>query len=318
MTASAASDPHPAFIEAPPAHQASLNRWLTAKVAIEALSAADSPRLAGESKEHTENLAESGTGLPPIIVHRRTMRVIDGMHRLRAARLRGDTEIDVHFFDGDGKDAFLLAVRINVAQGLPLSLADRTHAAARIVDSHPHWSDRAIAQVAGLAPNTISAIRKCSTARGAQSNTRIGRDGRVRPVNGEAGRRLAGELIASNPDASLREIAKAAGVAPSTAWNVRAAMRAGKPPVVAKPEPAAQRDRAETLQNLKQDPSLRFTESGRTLLRWLSTPAVELLDWPKVITGLPRHCRQLIAELARQNAAAWEEMADRLGRCDAG
>jgi ParB-like chromosome segregation protein Spo0J len=314
MTSSATSDARPVLTADPPEQHAGLNRWLTAKVAVDALCVVDSPRLTGENKEHTEILAQCGTTLPPIVVHRRTMRVIDGMHRLRAARLRGDAEIDVHFFDGDAKDAFLLAVQINVANGLPLSIADRTHAAARILDSHPHWSDRAIAQVAELAPNTVSAIRKCSTARGAQSNTRVCRDGRVRPVNGEAGRRLAGELIASNPDASLREIARAAGVAPSTAWKVRARMRAGEPPVAVKPEPPAQRDRVDTLRSLKQDPSLRFTESGRTLLRWLSTPAVELLDWPNVVAGLPAHCRRLIAALARQNAAAWEEMANRLER----
>jgi ParB-like chromosome segregation protein Spo0J len=293
----------------------SLNRWLTVSVPIANLSAADSPRLTGELEEHVQALAACTTELPPIVVHRRTMRVIDGMHRLQAARLRGETEIAVHFFDGDDNDVFPLAVQLNIAHGLPLSIADRTHAAARILDSHPHWSDRAIAELAKLAPSTVSAIRRCSTVQGAQSNTRVGRDGRVRPVDGEPGRQLVSELLKTNPDAPLREVAKAAGVAPSTAWRVRSAMRAGKP--AAAPSQPTPRDRTATLRHLKQDPSLRFTESGRTLLRWLSTPAVELVNWPKVIADLPRHCGELIADLARQNAAAWQAMADRLDQ-DAG
>lgn len=307
-----------ALSEDQPGQYISLNRWLTVNVPIATLSAADSPRLTGELEEHVQALAECTTELPPIVVHRPSMRVIDGMHRLQAARLRGETEIAVHFFDGDDKDVFPLAVQLNIAHGLPLSIADRTHAAARILDSHPHWSDRAIAEMAKLAPGTVSAIRRCSTVQGAQSNTRMGRDGRMRPVDGEPGRQLVSELIRSNPDAPLREVAKAAGVAPSTAWRVRSTMRAGKPAAAAAPSPPVPRDRTATLRHLKQDPSLRFTESGRTLLRWLATPAVELVNWPKVIADLPRHCSHLIADLARQNAAAWQAMADRLEHQDAG
>ncbi|GAB3469904.1 ParB/RepB/Spo0J family partition protein [Actinophytocola sediminis] len=317
MTAHAASGPKPAFSEDSPGQHPSLDRWLTVKVPIDTLSAADSPRLAGEVEEHAQVLAESGDELPPIVVHRRSLRVIDGMHRLRAARIRGETEIDVCLFDGDDKDIFLLAVQLNVTHGLPLSLADRTHAAARILDSHPRWSDRVIAELVRLSPNTVGAIRRCSTVHDAQSNTRTGRDGRVRPVNGEAGRLLASELITSNPDASLREVASAAGVAPSTAWRVRAKMRTTKPLAASIPNRPVQRDRTAILRSLKLDPSLRFTESGRTLLRWLSTPAVELIDWSTVVGGLPQHCCRKVADLARQNAAAWLEMAERLERQDA-
>ncbi|MFC7729983.1 hypothetical protein [Actinomadura keratinilytica] len=69
--------------------------------------------------------------LPPILVHRRTMRVVDGMHRLRAARLQGRCEIGVRFVDGPDADVFVAAVRANIGHGLPLSLADREAAAAR-------------------------------------------------------------------------------------------------------------------------------------------------------------------------------------------
>ena len=61
-------------------------------VPVELLRHADSPRLDGESPDHIRTLAESGSDLPPILVHRETMRVIDGMHRLRAAILNGQLE----------------------------------------------------------------------------------------------------------------------------------------------------------------------------------------------------------------------------------
>ncbi|MEE3922534.1 ParB/RepB/Spo0J family partition protein [Micromonospora sp. BRA006-A] len=117
---------------------------------IACLRAADSPRLAGEDDLHAQTLAETDAPLPPILVHRGTMRVIDGMHRLRAAVLRGETQIAARLFDGTVEAAFVLAVQANVTHGLPLSLADREAAAQRILRSHPHWSDRAVATAAGL------------------------------------------------------------------------------------------------------------------------------------------------------------------------
>ncbi|MFE3193073.1 ParB N-terminal domain-containing protein [Nocardia sp. NPDC059240] len=105
-------------------------------------------------------LTESSTPLPAIIVHRRTMRVVDGAHRLAAAKELGHETIAVRFFDGSENEAFVLAVHANIAHGLPLSLAERKAAARRLVLSHPQWSDRLIADVAGLSHKTVSAERR--------------------------------------------------------------------------------------------------------------------------------------------------------------
>ena len=43
------------------------------------------------------------------------MRVIDGMHRLRAAILNGRSSIEVEFFDGSDEEAFIRAVEQNVS-----------------------------------------------------------------------------------------------------------------------------------------------------------------------------------------------------------
>ncbi|MFD0855543.1 ParB/Srx family N-terminal domain-containing protein, partial [Actinomadura adrarensis] len=102
-------------------------------ISISALLPGDSPRLGGLDEEHVQRLAETETTLPPILVHRGTMRVIDGMHRLRAAAQAGHKEIQVEFFEGSEEEGFIRAVKANIVHGLPLTLADRRAAAARIL-----------------------------------------------------------------------------------------------------------------------------------------------------------------------------------------
>ncbi|GAA4156662.1 ParB/RepB/Spo0J family partition protein [Actinomadura keratinilytica] len=211
------------------------SRWDTVRqtvetVAVDALAMDDSPRCSGVVPEHVAALAETPHPLPPIIVHRATMRVIDGRHRLLAARMRGRPTIDVRFYEGDEAHAFALAVKSNIAHGLPLTAADRKRAAARVIASHPQWSDRLIASVTGLAPATVADIRRRSAA-GSAERIRIGRDGRIRPVDATEGRRRAGELILADPSLSLRQIARAAGISPETARDVRNRLRRGEDPL---------------------------------------------------------------------------------------
>jgi hypothetical protein len=297
-----------------------LDHGPTARVPIGSLAPADSPRLTGESDEHAAVLAESDVNLPPIVVHRPTMRVIDGMHRLRAAALRGEDEITARFFDGPERDAFVLGVELNVAHGLPLSRADRVVAATRIIGSHPMWSDRMIAAATGLSPGTVAAVRKRSTEPGNRSNIRRGRDGRVRPVNGADGRRLAAELMAAHPNASLREIAEKAGIAASTALDVRRRLRTGEDPVAPRRRGSTARtpgdnlDLTAALDILRRDPSLRFTEAGRTVLRWLDAYPANPAEWDRLASQLPSHSLNVVADLAAGTGRTWLEFANRLHR----
>ena len=57
-------------------------------------------RVKGEDIKHVRVLAEVEDELPPIVVHRATMRVIDGMHRVRAAILSGVAYIEALLFEG--------------------------------------------------------------------------------------------------------------------------------------------------------------------------------------------------------------------------
>ncbi|MFD5520100.1 ParB N-terminal domain-containing protein [Streptomyces sp. NPDC127066] len=128
-------------------------------VSIDALLPGDTPRLAGIDRSHVEALVAVEAPLPPILVRASDMSVVDGRHRLLAARLRGAETIEVLFFEGSDADAFLYAVEANVAHGLPLSLAERKVAVTRILASHPHMSDRAIARVSGLSAKAVGVVR---------------------------------------------------------------------------------------------------------------------------------------------------------------
>ena len=269
-----------------------------------------SPRSAGESVEHIRMLADVAAELPPIIVHRSTMRVVDGVHRLRAALLRGRQEIEARFFDGDDNDAFVLAVHANVAHGMPLALADRKAAAARIVASHPHWSDRMIATAAGLSAATVARIRLDRAEPGPPS--RIGHDGRVRPVNSPERRRLARTLLLTDPTLSLREVARRVGISPETARSVRGRLRGGEPDPQAPAEPRP--DLAAVVRNLRADPALRFSESGRELLRLLDAHPVTPERWAVIANNVPPHCRDAIARVALECAHAWHAFAQQLER----
>ena len=119
----------------------------------------ESPRSQGYDAEHVARLVTVDQPLPPILVNRRTMQIIDGTHRMLAAVAQGRQTIEAELFDGTGEDAFLLAVSANVDHGLPLSRKDGWIAAKGMIASHPHLSDRSIACISGLSAKVVAALR---------------------------------------------------------------------------------------------------------------------------------------------------------------
>lgn len=289
-------------------------------VAIEDLVTGDSPRLRGENSDHVQTLAESGAAAPPIIVRAATRHVIDGHHRLRAARQRGAREIATCLFDGSAEEAFVLAVLANAAHGLPLSTPDKRNAALRIMISHPEWSDRMIASVTALSPKTVGGIRANSADDVPVLSSRVGRDGRTRPNNILERRRAAGEFLRRNPTASLRQVANVAGLSPTTVQDIRDQLR--KDGILAVPEQKTthrpkkavepQVDHATILHQLRNDPSLRLTQNGRTLLRLFDAHLPILEQWIAIADSLPPHCKGSISEVARDCADMWTGMVGRL------
>lgn len=335
------------------------------EVPLGVLLAADSPRTTGENLAHARTLAASETALPPILVHRPTMRIIDGTHRVRAAIMRQQAVIQAQFFDGTPEDAFVLSVESNTTHGLALTLADRTAAAARILITHPQWSDRAIAARTGLAAKTVGALRRPARQQPAPAaprpepepkpvsapapapaaavavaaavtapptpppgSARIGRDGRVRPLSTAEGRREAARLIDADPGASLRQIARQAGVSAGTVRDVRRRAGLGEdpvPPRMREREPAGSAPAPVTapgppvdldtlVRNLCRDPALRQSDNGRLLLRMLDVQVAGARDLPRILAAVPPHRADLVAAAATECARAWQELASRLRR----
>lgn len=302
-------------------------------VPVAVLRAGDSPRAGGVDRVHVRLLAELDVVLPPLIVHRQTMRVIDGAHRLSAAVSHGRELIHVRFFEGDENEAFVLAVAANNAHGLPLSLAERSAAASRILRAHPDWSDRAVAAVAGISAGTVRGLRTAADPAQAPGAVRVGLDGRTRPVSSAEGRLRAAELLESSPELSLRAIARQAGISLGTVRDVRqrlvrgahvvpARRRAEPDGRSARTAPGAQaatrsaRNPAEPpavlLRTLLNDPSLRLNEEGRQLLRLLMTHQALDQQRDRLAACVPPHAVAAVSEAAHRAARAWESLAAQL------
>ncbi|MEV2196561.1 ParB/RepB/Spo0J family partition protein [Streptomyces phaeochromogenes] len=302
------------------------------KFEIGKLNLEDSPRLEGGSLEHARMLANVHNELPPIIVRQSTLQVIDGRHRILAAQMKGQSRICARLVNCDERTAFALAVKENITHGLPLSLKDRRAAAIRIVASHPHWSDRIVAKHVGLSDKTVSTLRaQDASSRLSGPEARVGKDGRRRPLNSAAQRRKAALILNDRPGVGLRELSRLTGLSPSTVRDVRIRLDEGKDPV---PEryndsvPKAEvnrtrrgRDRMmepvmqqELLSKIKDDPALRLSDAGREVVRSLYRHSVRRELCEQLATNVPDHWALPIAHLARDCAAAWAVLAERLER----
>ena len=311
-------------------------------VAVNDLIDTLSPRERLEDPDHVRLLTETRS-THPLMVHRPTMRVIDGVHRLRAAVLNGQTEVTVQSFDGSEADAFVLAVELNVRHGLPLTLRERKIAARRIIASHANWSDRAIADRAGLSPKTVAKARRQAAEEGPPVAWRLGRDGKIRPISSIEGRRSAAALIAADPEISLRELSRKTGVSVGTIRDVRRRLDSGQDPIpdrlrgaesgtvglappfartapVVRAGPPVQRvgtrcprgeqlQTAPVVQTLLRDPSLRATESGRRLLRLLMATELGRSDLAEIAEAVPAHCLPLVRAVALRRAEDWKQLA---------
>jgi ParB-like chromosome segregation protein Spo0J len=295
-----------------------------ALVAVAGLSTGSSFRTGGLCAEQVDQLAELGGAWPPILV-RPDGFVVDGAHRVAAARRLGLVRVPAECFEGGPEDAFVEFVRRNVAHGLMLTLSERKQAAVRVLRVHPSWSDRRVAELCALSPKTVGRLRLkavCPTEDGLQpdgdTEVREGRDHRLRPVRRGSVRGRVVEALRAQPGASLRTIASAVGVSPETVRLVRMNLatdpgdRAAEAPVTA-PVAALVEGLAPTVDGVvwRSDAALESSERGADLLSWLDRTAVDPSDlgWAEVV---PLSRVYLVAEEARRRSEAWLRLADAL------
>jgi hypothetical protein len=201
----------------------------------------------------------------------------------------------------------------------------------RIITARPNWSDRAIALVAGLSARKVCEVR-LRTVSLPSCERRIGLDGRARPLSAAHGRELAGRLLEADPKASLRAVARQAGISPATVADVRDRLLRGDDPVPPRQRgrSAAERGAQESagegrsvearspdelftiFDSLRRDPSLRLNDVGRGILRMLDACSLMTRDRERIIANLPPHCTGQMAELMSGYSELWQLFADEL------
>jgi ParB-like chromosome segregation protein Spo0J len=291
-------------------------------VDLSSIKAGASPRLKTDQL-HARALAETQQALPPILVHRQQMTIIDGAHRYLAHQMRGETTIRVLFFDGDDRSAFILAIRENIGHGKPLTLTERRLAARRVLQMSENLSDRAIADTCGISPKTVGQLRKRSTEESAHSNARppnsarvarIGRDGRIRPVNSTLLRQEVAQVLTKRPEASLREVAHEVGVSPTTVRSVRAAMTDlngfGQDENCTGESPAPPQGLQAPKWTL--DSACGSTACGAQFAEWFDAHRIDQSDCKQHIPSVPLSRVYDAIDNARAQANLWNDFADAL------
>ena len=294
-----------------------------AQVRLADLVPGDSPRHGPEDVQHVEVLAAVETRLPPILVHQPSLRVIDGMHRVQAAMSRGRTTIEAEFFYGSVADAFVEAVRRNIAHGKPLTRAERETAATRLLETHHALSDRSLAELCGLSPKTVAALRAKAGNSLPVVAKRLGRDGRLRPIDTSSARREAARIFQERPDATAREVAREVGIAPATVADVKRRLERGESPYPRGPRfsfgatPAdapAKTTRRTDMTVVTDDRALTSTDEGRELVGWLTEHAVGNEEWWPFVEAVPLSRIYAVSRVAREFAQSWISFAEALER----
>jgi hypothetical protein len=282
--------------------------------AVRALPVADlsigySPRETKVDAGHVAALMEVIDRLPPVIVDYRTMTVIDGVHRLEAFRRTGRTHIEALLFTGESPEAMALAIQANVKHGKPLSRGERRLAARTLLYAYPERSDRWVGEVCGLSHTTVALVRRSLSL--VDGRVRMGRDGRRRPVDRLAGQMAVARALADNPATTVRQVAGAAGVAPSTAYRARSRLHGGgrQGPVTTAIPPSAPQGPHEAT-GTTVDLSSSATAAEPT--SWLSTTAVSIEDLRAHLGDLPLSRIYEVVDECRRRARTWCEIADAL------
>jgi ParB-like chromosome segregation protein Spo0J len=275
-------------------------------VEVNDLSITPSFRESGVTHEHVAHLIAMRGHWPPILVARGDGLVIDGVHRVAAARFLGLARIEAVLFDGGPEDALIEFVRRNVYHGLPLTLAERKHAAARILTAQPAWSDRRVAELCAISPKTVARLRPTAGRRPTEETphldiaSRIGRDNRCRPVDGASARSRIVEEIKARPDASLRAIAATVGVSPETVRSVRMSLQHA---------PDAGTEPARIEAPWKDDAAILSSNGGEDFVAWFERTVVTDDDAARHLDAVPLSRIYEIADEARRRSTMWMQFA---------
>lgn len=290
------------------------------QIRIEDLRTALTPRLGPADSRHAVLLAQNYEQLPPILVHRNRMTIIDGTHRVLAARMLGHRVVTADFFEGSEVEAYVESVRANREHGKPLTLVEREYAARRVVSLFPEWSDRRIAELCGLSPKTIGGIRRRSTAGTPQLSGRVGLDGKTRPCDPISRRMNVARLLEEQPKATVRWLAEQAGTSQATVIDVRLRLQQGKSPFPKRSLVSANsrsrggdgHDDMGPLEWMRQDAACRATPEGSRFAEWFEAHSLSEDVIEQHAASVPLSRVYQAADEARRRGALWQRFASLL------
>lgn len=190
------------------------DRYKSTPVAVRDLRRAHRVRRTLDA-EHVERLTGVLDRCPPIIISE-DGAIIDGEHRVAAARQLGVSEVPaivVRVGSVEGAE-LLLAIEANTSHGLPLSREERRTAAAAVLAVRPEMSDREIARVCGVGRGLVATIRaatSCSGGSNGHLNGRIGGDGKRYGTLPHGWREHLEALVRCDPEMTVRTLAERTG-----------------------------------------------------------------------------------------------------------
>jgi len=100
---------------------------------------------------------------PPIWVHRGTNKLLDGWHRVEAAKRAGVYTLPVTWVEAKEEELFALAVKANLGHGLQLTREERYQAIARL--QRESWTPERIAEMLGCALGMVDRTEKAEDLR---------------------------------------------------------------------------------------------------------------------------------------------------------
>jgi hypothetical protein len=278
-------------------------------VPIDQISFNDSVRSGGLDDAHITLLMETDGNWPPVVVWGKKNVVIDGAHRVAAARRLQHTRVETVRFVGTVEDAYLESLRLNLEHGLPLSLDDRRRGALRVLRLHPEWSDRRIGSLCGLCGKTVRGLRPESVD---ALQRRVGKDGKARPIEAGQVRENIRQALKDNPTASLRSVAAAAGASPETVRAVRAGLRETlerEPGITTTLKSVPSPKAARPQKQWEADLALASSGDAGDFARWLDQTQVDD-EWREYVWTIPVGRIYEVADEARRRASCWIRLAN--------
>jgi hypothetical protein len=279
------------------------------RVPVDAIQPGETLRLGRVNEGYLDAIVELRGTWEPLSVTQ-DLQVIDGHYRLLAARRLAYTSVECVIFIGDDCDAFVEGVRQNTCHGLPLTLPERKNAAIRILAFRDGWSDRRIAELCGLAHDTVGRLRReraCQS--GGPRHLDSQRDGNrsSRHTRESDARARIAQAIKETPSASLRQLARATGSSHETVRAVRRRLQSA-PERTADLSPGDRRIPGKRAVSPSTDVAFTSTAPGASFAEWFERTAVGT-DWVDYVDSVPLSRVYEIVDDAHRRAAAWANFA---------